>query len=78
MSKYASARDREIAKLVAHVGKKARLDLLVISHMHADHVNGVKKLVTDGELQVDTIMMPLVEMKERLLTYASVAHHDPS
>lgn len=77
MSKYASARDREIAKLVAHVGKKARLDLLVISHMHADHVNGVKKLVTDGELQVDTIMMPLVEMKERLLTYASVAHHDP-
>lgn len=77
MSKYASARDREIAKLVAQVGKKARLDLLVISHMHADHVNGVKKLVTDGELQVDTIMMPMVEMKERLLTYASVAHHDP-
>jgi hypothetical protein len=77
MSKYVSARDREIAKLVKRVGKQVRLDLLVISHMHADHVNGVEKLVTDGELQVDTIMMPMVEMKERLLTYASVAHHDP-
>ena len=77
MNKYVSARDREIEKLLSRVGKRARLDLLVISHMHADHVNGVEKLVTDGKLQVDTIMMPMVEMKERLLAFASVAQHDP-
>ncbi len=77
MNKYAKARDREIEKLVAHVGRRTRLDLLAISHMHADHVNGVEKLITDGAFQVDTIMMPLVGMKERLLTFASVAHHDP-
>ena len=77
MTKYAQARDREIGKLVSSVGKRARLDFLVISHMHADHVNGVEKLVNEGELQVDTVMMPLVDMKERLLAFASVVHHDP-
>jgi Metallo-beta-lactamase superfamily len=77
MNKYASSRDREIAKLISRVSKRARLDLLIISHMHADHVNGVEKLVTDGEFQVDTIMMPMVDVKERLLAFASVAHSDP-
>ena len=50
MNKFASARDREIKKLNALVGEGARLDLLVISHMHADHVNGIDALVTDGKL----------------------------
>lgn len=77
MAEYTSARNREIGKLVAHIGRRARLDFLVISHMDADHVNGVEKLVTDGAFNVDTVMMPLVDMKERLLAFASVAHHDP-
>lgn len=78
MNKFATARDREIKKLSACVGEGARLDLLVISHMHADHVNGVEALVTDGKLQVDTIMLPMVEMKERLLSFATTVHDDPA
>jgi hypothetical protein len=77
MHKYASDRNREIGKLVDYAGKGARLDLLVISHLHADHVNGVAKLVADGEFQVDTIMMPMINMKERLLFFAATAHDDP-
>lgn len=77
MTEYASARNREIDKLVAHVGQRARLDFLVVSHMHADHVNGVEKLVNDGAFEVDTVMMPLVDVMERLLAFASVVHHDP-
>ncbi|NVK99272.1 MBL fold metallo-hydrolase [Ruegeria pomeroyi] len=78
MNKFATARNREIKKLHAYVGEGARLDLLVISHMHADHVNGVEALVTDGKLQVDTIMLPMIEMKERLLSFATTAHDDPA
>lgn len=78
MNKFATARDREIKKLNELVGEGARLDLLVISHMHADHVNGIERLVTDGKLQVDTIMLPLIEMKERLLSFATTAHDDPA
>lgn len=78
MNKFAFERDREIKKLNALVGDGARLDLLVISHMHADHVNGIEALVTDGKLKVDTIMMPMIEMKERLLSFATTAHEDPA
>lgn len=77
MHKYVSDRNREIGKLVNYAGKGARLDLLVISHMHADHVNGVAKLIEDGEFPVDTIMMPMINMKERLLSFAATAHDDP-
>ncbi|WP_282118872.1 MBL fold metallo-hydrolase [Ruegeria atlantica] len=78
MTKFASERDREIKKLNASVGNGARLDLLVISHMHADHVNGIETLVHGGKLQVDTIMLPMIEMKERLLSFATTAHEDPA
>ncbi|SEW05658.1 Metallo-beta-lactamase superfamily protein [Aliiroseovarius sediminilitoris] len=78
MNKFAFERDREIKKLNALVGDGARLDLLVISHMHADHVNGIEALVTDGKLKVDTIMMPMIEMKERLLSFATTAYEDPA
>lgn len=78
MNEFATARDREIKKLNELVGEGARLDLLVISHMHADHVNGIETLVTDGKLQVDTIMLPMIEMKERLLSFATTAHEDPA
>jgi hypothetical protein len=78
MTKFATTRDREIKKLNAFVGEGARLDLLVISHMHADHVNGIETLVTEGKLQVDTIMLPMIEMKERLLSFATTTHDDPA
>jgi hypothetical protein len=78
MATYKAARDREIRKLINDVGTDARLDLLVLSHMHADHVNGVEKLISDGKFAVDTVMMPLVRMKDRLVAFAKSAAEDPA
>ncbi len=78
MDAYKTARDREIQKLISDVGTGTRLDLLVLSHMHADHINGVEKLITDGKFAVDTVMMPLVGMKDRLIAFAKTASEDPA
>ena len=77
MTKYATACKREVKKLHGCVGNGAKLHLLVLSHMHADHVNGVPGLLKDEALKVDTIMMPLVNMEDRLLSYAATVANDP-
>jgi hypothetical protein len=60
-------RSDEIAKLRTERG--ARLNLLVLSHLHDDHVSGVPDLLLDA--QVDTIIMPLLGVVERLIAFAS-------
>lgn len=40
-------------------GDKKKIDLLVISHMHDDHVNGLEYLLED--LAVDTVVMPYTD-----------------
>ena len=78
MKEYEKSRDAAIHAYIKRIGKGQRLDLLVISHMHADHVNGVRKLLDDGEFKVDTVMLPLVSMHDRLLAFGKAAHDDPS
>ncbi len=48
-------------------GQKKRLDLLVVSHLHDDHVNGLEYLLKDVE--VDTVVMPFMEQALRLLAW---------
>lgn len=51
--------DREIEdhrELLTKVDGHRKLDLLVVSHLHDDHVNGIDRLLKD--VKVDTVVMP--------------------
>lgn len=69
-SDYEKERGERIDELLAHTGKQAKLDILFLSHIHEDHVNGAEKLLdkTDG-LKVDTIVLPLLPIEDRLIAF---------
>jgi len=55
-----------------------RLDLLFISHVHADHLNGIPQLLNaKNGLDVDTVVLPYFDMIERLIGYARDVTFDP-
>lgn len=53
-----------------------RLDYLVLSHYHADHINGVRQLLT--QIDVDTMVLPNVEdettQKDKILQLCTQHH----
>jgi hypothetical protein len=61
---------REIKRLSeGRSSPPAALDLLVLSHLHADHVNGVGRLLKSHE--VDRVLVPYLVHEERLVLLAS-------
>ena len=78
MAKYVDARNREIDKYhrITKFFGAGQLDLLFLSHVHADHVNGVERLL--GSLDVDTIVLPLLNVIDRLIAYSRTAVDDPA
>ena len=59
MFKYARTRDERIDRYIDFVGQRRSFDLLFISHAHADHLNGVPRLLDKVRgLKVETIVMP--------------------
>ena len=53
------------------------VDILFISHAHTDHISGVESLVTNlrrAGKRVVTVIMPLLDSGEKLLTLAGIAH----
>jgi len=57
----------EIDRIAAAIESK-RLDLLTLSHLDSDHVNGVSELL--AQLDVDTVVLPYLEPWERLVLAA--------
>src|SRR3546814_13323939 len=57
----------------------AKLDILFLSQFHGDHVNVVEKLLdkTDG-LKVDTIVLPLLPIEDRLIAFGRSITDDPA
>lgn len=78
MDKFRRARDSSVQSFLYAVGPKAKLDFLFISHAHFDHVSGLPKLLdtANGGVQVDTIVMPLMDVYDRLLVFARAASED--
>lgn len=72
--RYAAARRSAIADYRSRLGDRP-LDLLYLSHAHADHVNGVPDLLDD--LAVGTIVMPLLGAYERLVAFARSLATEP-
>jgi hypothetical protein len=77
MHTYSQTRSREIQGHLQSVGRNSILDLLFISHVHADHINGLPQLLHKGTgLKVDTIILPLVDDVERLIAFARTSADD--
>ena len=78
MDKFRGARDSSVQSFLHAVGPSARLDFLFISHAHFDHVSGLPKLLdtANGGVQVDTIVMPLMDVYDRLLMFAKAASEE--
>lgn len=79
MSKYAGARSDRVESYLRKIGARSKLDILFISHVHDDHLNGLPQLL-DGThgLDVDTIVLPYFGVIERLIGYARDVTVDPS
>lgn len=77
MSKYARMRDERIDCYTDYVGHARSFDLLFISHAHADHLNGIPRLLDKARgLKVETIVMPFLEVHDRLMAFARAAAED--
>lgn len=74
MKKYSTARKSSIRSYISFMKERSRerrLDVLFITHMHVDHVNGIEELLDPRNgLRVDTIVMPLLNDIDRLIVLA--------
>lgn len=80
MTMYATQRDREIDAYLSALEEERpdkQIDVIFLSHMHADHVNGLSRLLdkTTGA-RADTVVLPLLNDVERLVAFARTAVHD--
>ena len=77
MQKYSTARNARIDTYLNAVGAKSILHLLYISHVHADHLNGLPRLLDKNTgLRVETIILPMLSVADRLIGFARTAMHD--
>ena len=79
MKKYETERNARIDEYLSAVGANGVLDILFISHIHFDHVSGIERLLDKANgLHVDTIVMPLISVADRLFAYARATNNDPA
>lgn len=82
MTAYAADRNRCIdaylKKRKPATGGRGDLDFLFITHAHADHLNGVARLLDKKSgVHAKTVVMPMLTVVERLATFARTATVDP-
>ena len=54
-----------IVRLEKEIGDHGQIDLLVLSHFHKDHINGVCRLLK--KFKVGTLMLPYMPLAQRLV-----------
>lgn len=58
--------------------QRRTIDFLFLSHLHEDHVSGLKALCGPGTgVSVDTIVMPLLDVVDRLICFARAVEVEP-
>jgi hypothetical protein len=55
-----------------------RIDFLFLSHLHADHVSGVERLCAAVWADVGTVVLPLLNDVDRLISFARTLEEDAS
>ena len=79
MTKYQASRIKCINEYICENGAHTTIDLLFITHAHADHLNGIDQLLDpESGMRVHTIVMPLLNVTERLICYAKTILEDQS
>lgn len=76
MPKYRQARSAATKSFRDGLKGHVTLDILFLSHAHADHVNGLPQLLKG--IRVDTIMLPLLTVEDRLIAFARSAAVAPA
>jgi len=77
MEKYAISRKKQIKTYLSQCGRGTTLHTLFLSHIHADHINGLNQLLDKANgISVDTIVLPLIDVADRLIAYARTAIED--
>jgi glyoxylase-like metal-dependent hydrolase (beta-lactamase superfamily II) len=77
ITKYSPALKKNIKSYVSQVGARRLLELLFISHAHADHLSGLPDLLDAKKgLAVDTIILPYFSVIDRLIEFAKSASED--
>lgn len=71
-----AALDRGMLRLrgsLAQRGAERVLDLLVLSHLHADHINGFKRLTSGPRLRINRLLLPHYDEQAIALLLAQTA-----
>lgn len=68
-SLHAEPRDREVRRAERWTKDRA-IDLLFLSHLHRDHVNGLPRLLQGWRGKAQTIVLPYLDEVERVLVFA--------
>lgn len=78
MGRYRPARNRSIDAFIRDTSPR-EIDILFLSHMHADHINGLSRLLhrSNGK-RADTIVLPLVDDFERIVAFSQAVANDES
>jgi hypothetical protein len=64
---------RQLRRQLPQVNSKRHIDVLVLSHLHSDHINGFKKLVTEMPVSIDRLIIPHYDDHDRFVLTAQMA-----
>jgi hypothetical protein len=64
---------RQLRRQLVKQGRARHIDVLVLSHLHSDHINGFKKLATEMPVSIDRLIIPHYDDHDRLVLTAQMA-----
>ncbi|WP_108820280.1 MBL fold metallo-hydrolase [Pseudovibrio sp. Alg231-02] len=70
---YSTFLEGQIKDYKKSIPRTEKIDLLVISHFHKDHISGIKKLLENKTINVETLLIPHLSPAQVILALASVA-----
>lgn len=58
-----------IGRYASSLARESKLHILILSHIHEDHANGLNSLLS--QVKVDTVILPYIPLLERLMMIAA-------
>lgn len=73
---YSTFLQEQVKDYKKSVPKTGKIDLLVISHFHKDHISGIKKLLERRSIDIGTFVIPHITPLQKILALTSVAESE--